>query len=208
MTENAQFSKHGMAITRYRALLCALTASTVLSVAAVLGALGSVAFAQTPAAPPSPPPPISSEPQVTTAAYADWILRCQHANDAPQATRQCEVAQTVQAQQNTILQMAFARANAKRPFRLVVIVPANVSFPSAVRVSINDKDPSPIDLTWRNCTSGGCAAEANITEEVLKQWRAQTEHGRVQIKDAAGRDATIPFSFRGLAQALDALARG
>ena len=196
-----------MAITIYRGPFRALTASTALSAIALVGALGSAALAQAPAAP-SPPPSVSSEPQITTATYADWIVRCQRANDAPQATRQCEVAQTVQAQQATILQMAFARANAKQPFRLVVIVPVNISFPSALRVSIDDKDPSRIDLNWRNCTSGGCIAEANIAEVVLKLWRAQTEHGRVQIKDAAGRDVAIPFSFRGLSQALDALAKG
>jgi invasion protein IalB len=196
-----------MAITIYRGPFRALTASTALSAIALVGALGTVALAQAPATP-GPPASISSEPQVTTAAYADWIVRCQRTNDAPQAARQCEVAQTVQAQQVTILQMGFARTNAKQPFQLVVILPVNVSFPSAVRVSVNDNDASSVELKWRNCTAIGCVAEANITDNILRQWRAQTERGRVQIKDASGGDVTIPFSFRGLAQALDALAKG
>lgn len=171
----------------------------------LLAALASPAHAQAPAAPPVQP--VGSEPQMTTATYADWTVRCQRATDAPQAPRQCEVAQTVQAQQVTILQMAFARTNPKQPYRLVIVVPDDISFPSTPRASINDKDPSPVELAWRNCTRTGCAAETNISEEQLKRWRAQAERGRVQIKDAAGRDTTIPFSFRGLAEALDALAK-
>jgi invasion protein IalB len=74
--------------------------------------------------------------------------------------------------------------------------------------STNDKDSSPVELNWRNCTATGCVAEAKITDDILKRWRAQTERASVQIKDASGRDVAIPFSFRGIAQALDALAKG
>jgi invasion protein IalB len=202
-----------MTRANYRARLSALTAKYGAALAAIaFVGMFSEALAQTPAAP-NPAPSVSSEPQVTTATYADWILRCQRAGDGPQAQRQCEVAQSVQDQRVTILQIGFARANAKQPFQLVVIqlvviLPVNVSFPSAVRVSVNDKDASSVELKWRNCTAIGCVAEANITDDILRQWRAQTERGRVQIKDASGRDVTIPFSFRGLAQALDALAKG
>jgi invasion protein IalB len=198
-----------MTRANYRARLSALTAKygAALTAIALAGMHFSEALAQTPAAP-NPAPSVSSEPQVTTATYADWILRCQRAGDGPQAQRQCEVAQSIQDQRVTILQIAFARANAKQPFQLVVILPVNVSFPSAVRVSVNDKDASSVELKWRNCTATGCVAEANITDDILRQWRAQTERGRVQIKDASGGDVTIPFSFRGLAQALDALAKG
>jgi invasion protein IalB len=196
-----------MSRSAFRLLAVSAAGCGVVVAAVAMGMHVHGALAQTPPAASNPPPPVSAEPQVTTASYADWTLRCQRTGDAPQSPRQCEVSQSVQAQQATILQVAFARANPKQPFRLVAVVPVNVSFASVPRVSITDKDPAPVNLSWLNCTPGGCAAEANVSDELMKQWRAQTERGRVQVKDSAGRDVAIPFSFRGLAQALDALAK-
>ncbi len=44
-----------------------------------------------------------------------------------------------------------------------------------------------------NCTLAGCVGETRISDELIKQWRAQAERGRVPIKDAAGRDVAIPL---------------
>jgi hypothetical protein len=41
----------------------------------------------------------------------------------------------------------------------------------------------------------------------MTRWRGQTDPGQLTFKDAAGRDQSLPLSFRGLAQALDALAK-
>jgi invasion protein IalB len=160
----------------------------------------------------SPQPPVSNEPQLTTASYADWTLRCQRAGAAANAPRLCEIDQTVQAQtqqgqQGVILRLAFGRPAAKEPFKLTILVPVNIALPSAPRLSIDDKDPSPVELAWRRCIPAGCVADVDVSADMLKHWRAQTERGRVQIKDSAGREVALPFSFRGLAQALDALAK-
>lgn len=198
MTIQSSFARRRPLFARFAGVLAVIAAAAVLC---------SPSSAQTPATS-TPAPPPSSEPQVTTASYADWVLRCHRVSETPQSSRVCEVQQSVQAQQATILQIAFARANPRQPLQLTIVVPANVSFPSTPRVSIDDKDPSPVDLVWRRCVTGGCVADATIDDDKVKRWRAQTERGRVLFKDAAGRDTTIPFSFRGLAQALDALAKG
>lgn len=46
-----------------------------------------------------------------------------------------------------------------------------------------------------------------MKDDLLQHWRAQTTQGQLRFKDSAGRDVALPFSFRGLAQALDALAK-
>jgi invasion protein IalB len=76
-----------------------------------------------------------------------------------------------------------------------------------VRVAADDKDPQPLELSWRRCVPGGCFAETELKDDVLKRYRAQTANGKMQFKDAAGREVPLPFSFRGLPQALDGLAK-
>jgi invasion protein IalB len=166
------------------------------------------ASAQSPGRPtPGPTTPVGPEPQATTATYGDWLLRCQRVV-APAPTHQvCDVTQTVQAQgqQGPILQLTFGPPAPKEPMKLAIVAPVNVSFPSAARVAVDEKDPQPAELVWRRCVPGGCLAELEIKDELLKRWRVQAGGGIVQIVDATGREIAIPFSFRGFAQALDAL---
>ena len=178
----------------------------------------SVAQAQAPApvvpAPPAPvpaadPAAISAEPQNTSATYGDWVMRCQRIGEPGKQQRVCEAAQSiqVQGQQAPIAQIALGRLAARDPLRITFVVPSNIVLPSSLKASIDDKDTQGIEAAWRRCTPGGCFADAEIKDELVKRWRAQTTQGRLQFKDAQGRDVALPFSFRGLAQALDALAK-
>ena len=74
-----------------------------------------------------------------------------------------------------------------------------------MRLSIDDKDASPIDLAWRRCLPSGCYADAGLKDEQIGRWKQQSEKGQLQFEDAAGHKVTLPFSFRGLAQSVDAL---
>jgi invasion protein IalB len=150
---------------------------------------------------------IGAEPEATTATYGDWILRCQRTAAGSGTQPLCDVTQTVQAQQNPLLQLSFVPTTPKGPIKLTIIVPVNVSFPSVARIALDDKDTQTVELTWRRCLPGGCVAELEVKDELLKRWRAQGGGGIVKIVDAAGRETGTPFSFRGLAQALDALLR-
>jgi invasion protein IalB len=73
-------------------------------------------------------------------------------------------------------------------------------------MSVDDKD-KPVELTYRRCLPTGCFADADARDDVLSRWRAQTGRGRLAFKDGANRDIALPFSFSGLEQALDALAK-
>ncbi|TGE00516.1 invasion associated locus B family protein [Methylobacterium nonmethylotrophicum] len=185
-------------------------------VAAILVLAAGMAGAQTaPKAAPSPPPgppAVSPEPAVTTASFGDWVLRCQRLGEGEKATRVCEVSQAiqVQGQAGPLAQLALGRVGGEAGLHLTVVVPVSVSFPSSVRVGLEEKEgreSAGMDLGWRRCIPAGCVADDVVREEALKRWRTSSEAGRLLFKDAAGREVAIPVSFRGLDPALSALAR-
>ncbi len=178
---------------------------------------GGMALAQAPRqappqakpATPPPPPPVSADPQSTTAAFGDWVLRCEKVGDAAQAQRNCEIAQSLQvAGQGTIAQIAIGRLSGAQPLKVTVLLPHNISFPREVVLSTDDKDTKGVTLGWRRCLQPGCLADAEVKDEVLRRWRPLSAQGRMTFQDGVGREAILPFSFRGLSQALDALAKG
>ncbi len=169
--------------------------------------------AQAPAAPSAAPAPaavaVPSEPQSTVASFGDWALRCVRQGDGAQAARMCEVTQNIQAQgqQGPLAQIAFGRVQRTDPLRLTAVLPPNVSFPSVVRVMMDEKDTQPFDMAWARCVPGACVAFGEPAQAVIQRFRARTESARLIFKDSSGRDIAVPLSFRGLSQALDAMAK-
>jgi invasion protein IalB len=154
-------------------------------------------------------PPVSSQPRATTASFGDWVMRCNRIDSASGNTTTCEVAQTLQVQgQGPIAEIAFGRppGNPSATMRVVVVLPNNITIGTPVLMSVDDKD-KPVELTYRRCLPTGCFADADARDDVLSRWRAQTGRGRLAFKDGANRDIALPFSFSGLEQALDALAK-
>jgi invasion protein IalB len=155
-------------------------------------------------------PPISSEPRVTTASYGDWLLRCQRVGETEKAVRICEVVLTIQGgaqQQAPIAELAFGRLSKADPYRITAHLPTNIALPSVVKFSFGEKDPRQQDLVWRSCAPVGCFADGALSE---MQWRALhglTEPGSLEFTDSVGRSVKLPVSFRGLPQAMDALAK-
>jgi invasion protein IalB len=165
------------------------------------------------AAPPQPSTdsgPVSSQPQATTASFGDWVMRCRRIDNTPGSATSCEVAQTLHVQgQGPIAEIAFGIPPGKDSsagMRVVVVLPNNVTFAGPVLMSIDEKD-KPIELTYRRCLPTGCFADTDARDDILARWRAQAGRGRLAFKDGANRDIVLPFSFRGLAQALDAMAK-
>jgi invasion protein IalB len=149
---------------------------------------------------------VETEPQSTTATFGDWVLRCNRMAEASgQAQRVCEVAQTIiiQGQQAPVAEVAIGRIKKADPLHVTVVLPVNVVFPSAPQVSLDGQPP--LELSWKRCLPNGCFADATPKEEVLRNWRAAKTNGRIETKDAFGRNVAVTISFRGLSQALDAL---
>ena len=193
----------------------------LINLAALVSILSfSAAFADNTAKPiavakkPTPEPtstlaPVSSEPESTTAIFGDWSLHCTHVQASGKNIRLCEVLQSIelQGESRPVAQIAFGRVNPEGPLKLTALLPPNVTFPSNVKFSIDDKDTLVAELAWRRCLPGGCFADVDTQDEQIAHWRGQADKGRLIFRDGSGREVVLPFSFRGMSQALNALNR-
>lgn len=149
-------------------------------------------------------------PTSTSASFGDWTMRCQRmAMSGTEQQNVCEVVYQVRAQdqQNPVAEIAIGRLKKSDPLTLTAVLPVNTTFPNAPTFSADAKGGEPVELTWRKCLPGGCFAETGMKDDVLRRWRSQSAPARLVWKDASGRDFTVSISFRGLSQALDALAK-
>jgi invasion protein IalB len=123
--------------------------------------------------------------------------------------RRCEVAQQVQNRERRYgATIALGRAQPGQPLKLVVRVPVNVTIASAVQLAMDASDVTA--LAFRTCNAGGCYAEMELRDDALlgrMRARPPGQQGRIAWHDAANNGLALPVSFRGLAAALDALAR-
>ena len=167
---------------------------------------------QAPAAPaPAPqaqaaPAAVDQNPQRTTASYGDWVVRCE-AVAGPPPTKNCDMEQLaqVQGQANPISRVAIPLPQKGEPPKLFVQLPINVSFMAPLKITTGEKDAG-ITAPFRRCVPAGCFVEIELKDDLQKKFRAAaTEPGKLTFKDAADRDVAIPLSFKGYAQAFEAL---
>jgi invasion protein IalB len=164
-----------------------------------------------PSVPAPAPAPGDQGPEQTTATFGDWTLRCQR-TPGPPPLRTCEIAQAAQAQgqqqgqAQTVMQVAIGRVARTEPWRLTVALPTNIFIQGPIRLAAEEREPA-LALAWQRCVPGGCFASAEVREDTLRRLRARTEAARIEFKDAAERDVQLPVSFRGFAQAFEALVR-
>jgi invasion protein IalB len=180
----------------------------IIAIALTAAAIGqSHGQTSSPAKPASEPPLVGSEPEMTTATYGAWTLRCTHRQVGYIGQRVCEVEQTVvpQGQQNPIAQIAIGRLAPSDDFRITAVLPTDITFQNGPRVTSGDKDPG-VELKWRRCVPGGCIADTIAKDNTLREWHAvAADTGRLFFTKASGQPVAIEFSFRGFGQAMDAL---
>jgi invasion protein IalB len=175
----------------------------------VLALIPTAAAAQAPkdAAKTAAPVTVGSRPDRTSASFGDWVMRCESVGSP--AKRVCEAAQvmTLQGQTNPVAQVAIGSTEPKGAKQFTLVIPLNVALAMKPQIALAKPGAAPFDLIWQRCTPGGCFASAAVSDNALSAMGAEAEPGRIKFKDAADRDVALPFSFRGLAQALDALAK-
>ncbi len=160
------------------------------------------------AAPPKPAAaPAGAHPQFTTKNFGDWTLRCKQIDTGAAARKACEIAQAIRSvkTKRPVAEVAIGRFNKTDPFRLTAHVPSNIALPSQVKFDY--REAHGIDLRWRRCLPIGCYADAPLTDAELKIFHVQTEPGAIEYFTASGRPVKLPISFRGLNDALNALAK-
>lgn len=157
----------------------------------------------------APAKPAAGATTAPARVFGDWQLRCLDASDQQPTHRSCEILQSVLAKDKnaTVAEIAFGKPEAANSLAMTIVVPVNVAFNAAPRVTTSDADPQPFELAWRRCAPAGCFASAAVADQTLARWRAHDGMSRIAFKSASGQDAMLPVSFKGLAQALDALAR-
>lgn len=140
------------------------------SVAASLIALvaSSAAMAETPAgnapgAPNNGPAPAQNNVTRNT-QFGDWLLVCRKVD--AQATQNCEIVQsfTLNGQKAPFAQIAIGKPKPDMPVQLTVVVPNNVSFPSSVKIGVDEKDKAPLDVAWARCLPMGCFANLPLKD--------------------------------------------
>jgi invasion protein IalB len=154
---------------------------------------------------PQQPAPVDQNPQRTTASYGDWVVRCE-VTAGPPPVKNCDMEQLaqVQGQANPISRVAIPLPAKGEPAKLFVQLPINVSFSAPLKIVADSKDAG-ITTPFRRCVPAGCFAEVELKDDVQKKFRASAEPGKILFKDAAEREVAIPLSFKGFAQAFEAL---
>ena len=160
---------------------------------------------EAPAAPSTAQP--AARPEFTTAGFGDWVLRCTQPEGR---AKNCEIVQSINAQGQVVAQFALGRAEAGQPIRLTLAVPPNLALDTPPRLLPNatvTDGRGMVDLVWRRCFPTICLADTAPSEALLQQLRRQNEAAQVRFVSGEGRENTLPLSLRGIAAALDALAR-
>ena len=110
----------------------------------------------------------------------------------------------LQGQTAPLAQLALGRPAPTAPLYFTAVVPINVTFPSTVRIAIDEHDAQPTALEWTRCLPSGCFASVALTDDALARWRARTKGGRLIFRNGAGQDTVVPMSFNGFGRAVEA----
>ncbi|HEY9214012.1 MAG TPA: invasion associated locus B family protein [Ancylobacter sp.] len=166
--------------------------------AGVAGLMLTVTLAMAQSAAPATPP---AQPEMTTATYQDWLMRCVSPAGKPKV---CEIAQTIQVegQAGPVAVIAVGKISADEPLHLTIQLAAGVWLPAGVKLQYNEKSP-PVALEFKRCLQG-CFAETDIDKALEQGLRNATGPGSITFESGARKPVTLQISFKGFSAALDA----
>ena len=150
-------------------------------------------------------PEAPAAPAVKTTRFEDWELTCREPEGAP---RQCEVVQTLVAEERPIARIAVGKSPGNGAMAIAVNLPAAVAFGMPVTLAGKDGADPQVALSWRRCGPAGCFADVTPAAELFTEWSSHQGEGRMAFLDMNDRPVSLPYSFRGLGAALKALAEG
>ena len=146
----------------------------------------------------------AQSPQNTSATYDDWVVHCETGD---QGTA-CEMTQTTQVKDTnqvaSVIAIGAAKGNA--PTKVTFETAVNVWLPTGIALTTADGQ-SAIASNFTRCLSTACFAETEVNQNVVSKLRAVKDQGSLRFKDASQKDVAVPVSFKGFAQAYDALAK-
>jgi invasion protein IalB len=138
----------------------------------------------------------------STTVYGDWTLSC-----VSTTTKACGLVQVqkVEGQSDPLSQITVERENsiAAAPVKISVEVHANAWLPTGVKLI--PSDDLPINASFKWCTATRCHADGYMSGDDIERLRTLKTQGRIVYKNALQGEVSIPMSFKGLDEALDAL---
>jgi invasion protein IalB len=154
-----------------------------------------------------------SRPRIESKGYGAWALRCAEIEpsktdkDSPKPIRHCEISEIISAANHagTLAKVTVGHLGEKGELTALVLLPANVSFPSSVHIRTDAKDIWGVELDWARCVPGACLAQAGLGDATVEHWRGLKTTGSIVFRDSSGQEIHLPMSFDGFGDALDAL---
>jgi invasion protein IalB len=147
---------------------------------------------------------LANAQQKTLAIYGDWTVSCVMTT-GPGPGRSCGLVQVqrVEKQADPISVINFGRYANDQPLKILIEIRADAWIPTGVKLVTGDKLTTIIS-TFKWCTPTRCAADTDLVDGVIKRLAAQNEPGQLVYKTALQADVSIPISFKGFGDALDA----
>jgi invasion protein IalB len=144
----------------------------------------------------------SKTPQMTTATYDDWTVRC----EVRDAVTSCEMSQAMQikGQAQPVSQIAIGRLTKTDPLKMVFQVPINIWIPDNIALVI-DETTTAVKANFTRCVPVGCFAEADLKDDMIARLGKADKGGRLEFSDAGRQKIAIPVSFKGFTAAYDGL---
>jgi len=143
-------------------------------------------------------------PQRTAATYDDWTVSCVTGQGGSKKSCAIMQSQTAQGQASPVSQVTISGATKDSPAKLFIQVPGDVWIPGGVTFLTDGAEPR-LAATFILCASARCIAAAQLADASVTSLRAQKTPGRFVYKTASQTDVSIPVSFKGFNEALDAL---
>jgi invasion protein IalB len=140
----------------------------------------------------------SEAQQRTTATYDEWTVSC------VENQKVCEItsSQQLEGQSAIASQITISGLAKDKPARISIQIPPNAWIASGIKLTADEKDTG-IAAAFRWCVPSRCLADVEVKQDILKKLADLGDRpGNLVFQDATQHDQKIPFSFKGLGQAL------
>ena len=148
-------------------------------------------------------PGMAHAQQRTMAMYGDWTLSCAIASGT---SKSCGLVQEQKLAGSTspVSQIGIGRDIKTDVFKISIQISADAWMPTGVKLIAGNNAPA-VNAPFKWCVSTRCLAEADLSDADIKNLRAQKDAGKLVYKTASQADVSLPVSFSGFNEALDAL---
>lgn len=137
--------------------------------------------------------------------FGDWTMSCKKKGD--DANSKCFISQTLESKDDPKNKIANLKLRYSKEGNLKIIetLPFGIKIQSGAHIISGGRDDSPIaEGEFVTCHDYGCIAHAILDEEEMN-FIIHSDKNVLRVSSMEGKLVNIPFSNKGLKEALDAL---